>query len=588
MPGNDELFPGGEAPDKIALFQYLRSQGLDRNDAQAIVNRYHEPEQGGWGGSSDVEWTESQLETWLAAQPEIRGSGRDVRRPGDVTKGPLGELFTAAGVKTSHDPEVGGGGSTLFDKAGDMLLGRSTQAADEAVGRAQRTRDRFYKAGDIFFDSGPGMDPAALAQSLAVGVFTDAAGNPQVDPETGMPLEVTPQSLWQAIKGQTFDMGSLAMPRAGRKPRARAGFAGADDARIARINQIADERRSFITPSMAMAVLGNMDDDDVIKLQQQLWEAGLFGEVPPSWGVADETTRKAYMALFAEASLTPDDPIDRVLARLTDEAVSRGLNGGGTGEQPQTPAFKPEVASKESLSQMIDTMSQELLGRFATDEEKGKLIGSLQSKEIETQRAQYDRDVAEATGGGGSAGSAGGPGGGIDAFMNAIAGRESGGDYNAVNSSSGASGKFQIMPANWGPWAEQAGLGRNAPRTPENQERVAKHVMTQYYERFGNWRDVAIAWFAGPGAVGKAGAESRSDGNMTVRDYANDVMNRMGSSGGGAGAGAAAGQGFSPIETFDPQAEAQAALKAADPTGYEGHAFAGRAGDFFGLLQGLV
>jgi hypothetical protein len=562
---NTELWPDGHAPDKAELIQYLRAKGLDMNAARAIADRYHAPEQGSlMSGSSDVEWTESRLKLWVEGQSEWRS------RNYDPSQGPFG-LFGAAGTPSQR--------VEVDDQA---RLDRATQVADEAAGRANRVRDRFYKAGvSAGFDSGPAMDPGALAQSLAVGVFTDSSGNPVIDPETGVAQEVTPQTLWAAIKGQTFDMGSMAMPRAGRKPHPRAGREGADDARLARLEMVADERRSFITPSMAMAILGNMDDDQVITLQQQLWEAGLFGETPPSWGVADETTRKAYMALFAEASLTPDDPIDRVLARLTDEAVTRGTNGGGAGDN-QTPAFKPEVASKETLSALIDDMAQKLLGRFATDDEKDSLISNLQTKEVDTQRQQYDRDVAAATGGGG-------PAGGIDAFMNAIAGRESGGDYNARNASSGASGKFQIMPANWGPWAERAGLGRNAPRTPANQEIVAKHVMTEYYQRFGNWRDVAIAWFAGPGAVGAPGAERRSDGNMTVRQYADDVMSRMAAGGGDSGSAGGVGSAVGgAIETFDPQAEAQAALKAQDPAGWQGHEFASRAPEFFGLLQGVV
>lgn len=567
MPGNTELFPDGAPPDKAELLQYLvHTVGLTTSDAREVANRYHPPEAGGAGGSSEVNWTESRLKIWLEAQPEVsspKGQGRGI----------LSDLPGAM------HPEA------VQQRADDARLADATFVADEAAGRANRVRDRFYKAGtSAGFDAGPAMDPAALAQSLAIGVFTDASGNPKIDPETGQPLEVTPLTLWGAIKGQTFDMGSLAMPRA-RRPRPPAGRRGEEqDARQAGLNRVVDERRSFITPSMAMALLGSMDDDQVIKIQQQLWEAGLFGETPPSWGVADETTRKAYMALFAEASLTPEDPIDRVLARLTDEAVTRGTNGGGTGDN-QLPAFKPEVASKESLSMMIDEMAQKLLGRFATDEEKGSLISSLQTKEVDTQRAQYDRDVAAATSG---AGGGGGPVGGIDAFMNAIAGRESGGDYNARNASSGASGKFQIMPSNWGPWAERAGLGRNAPRTPANQEIVAKHVMTEYYQRFGNWRDVAIAWFAGPGAVGAPGAERRSDGNMTVRAYADDVMSRMAAQGAGDGGGGAGSAVGGAIETFDPQAEAQAALRAADPAGWQGHEFASRAPEFFGLLQGVV
>jgi hypothetical protein len=108
--------------------------------------------------------------------------------------------------------------------------------------------------------------------------------------------------------------------------------------------------------------------------------------------------------------------------------------------------------------------------------------------------------VADASGGAGFSGQGGDD---VDSFMARIAGQESGGNYNAVNKSSGAHGKFQIMPANWGPWAKEAGLGANAPKTPENQDKVARFKMQQYYNQFGDWDLVAKAWYSGPGNVHK-------------------------------------------------------------------------------------
>ena len=85
----------------------------------------------------------------------------------------------------------------------------------------------------------------------------------------------------------------------------------------------------------------------------------------------------------------------------------------------------------------------------------------------------------------------------VDSFMQRLAGVESGGNYSATNKRTGASGKYQIMPSNWAPWAQEAGLA-GAARTPENQERVAKYKMQQYYNQFKDWRAVAVAWYAGP------------------------------------------------------------------------------------------
>lgn len=117
-------------------------------------------------------------------------------------------------------------------------------------------------------------------------------------------------------------------------------------------------------------------------------------------------------------------------------------------------------------------------------------------------------------------------GGDIDAFMRAIGGQESGGSYDATNASSGAHGKFQIMPANWPSWSREAGLGENAPQTPENQEKVARFKMQQYYDQFGSWDKVAKAWYSGPGNVDKN--VSGGPGYPDSDTYAKDIASRMG------------------------------------------------------------
>ena len=132
---------------------------------------------------------------------------------------------------------------------------------------------------------------------------------------------------------------------------------------------------------------------------------------------------------------------------------------------------------------------------------------------------------------------------GINAFMRAISGQESDGNYDLTNTDSGAAGAFQIMPDNWATWAQDAGLSPDAPMTPENQDRVARNKMLEYYNKFGNWRDVAIAWYAGEGAVGYSEeAKNRpqySNGNEypSINAYADSVMSRFQNAGGGESGG---------------------------------------------------
>ena len=120
---------------------------------------------------------------------------------------------------------------------------------------------------------------------------------------------------------------------------------------------------------------------------------------------------------------------------------------------------------------------------------------------------------------------------GREAFINAIAGQESGGNYNAENSDTGAYGKYQIMPSNWPAWAEEAGIGADAEMTPENQEIVARYKLGEYYDKYGA-RGAAIAWYAGEGALDYSEeALNRKQGKgdePSINEYADSVLARMG------------------------------------------------------------
>ena len=121
---------------------------------------------------------------------------------------------------------------------------------------------------------------------------------------------------------------------------------------------------------------------------------------------------------------------------------------------------------------------------------------------------------------------------GKEAFINAIAGQESGGSYDAENGDTGAYGKYQILPSNWPEWAEEAGIGADAPRTPENQEIVARFKLGQYYDKYGA-RGAAIAWYGGEGALNYSDeALNRKQGDNgeypSINEYADEVLGRMG------------------------------------------------------------
>lgn len=99
----------------------------------------------------------------------------------------------------------------------------------------------------------------------------------------------------------------------------------------------------------------------------------------------------------------------------------------------------------------------------------------------------------------------------LQAFMAAIRRLESGsfdGNYGAIGPYTGrmgnARGAYQIMSANWDSWAREAGIAGAYWGSKEAQDHVAEFKFRQYYERFGSWELVAVAWFGGPGAAARA------------------------------------------------------------------------------------
>ncbi|MFI5292402.1 MAG: hypothetical protein ACHQ02_06015, partial [Candidatus Limnocylindrales bacterium] len=65
------------------------------------------------------------------------------------------------------------------------------------------------------------------------------------------------------------------------------------------------------------------------------------------------------------------------------------------------------------------------------------------------------------------------------------------------NASSGAYGKYQIMPSNWPSWALRYLGSASAKPTPANQEMVAAAKFRSLYASLDSWRRVAYWWLTG-------------------------------------------------------------------------------------------
>lgn len=120
------------------------------------------------------------------------------------------------------------------------------------------------------------------------------------------------------------------------------------------------------------------------------------------------------------------------------------------------------------------------------------------------------------------------------ALLQAISGKESGGNYGAVNKDSGALGKYQIMPSNLGGtgsgWDYDA-LGRDVSTqeflsNPRIQERIARHRLRNYYKQHGV-EGAASAWYSGDPNKWKT-SKGPQGSYPSIYSYVMDILNRMG------------------------------------------------------------
>lgn len=110
----------------------------------------------------------------------------------------------------------------------------------------------------------------------------------------------------------------------------------------------------------------------------------------------------------------------------------------------------------------------------------------------------------------------------LDRFLSALGQVESGGIYTARNPSSGAYGKYQIMPASWAAWAKAYLGSSSAPPTPKNQETVARRKVTVLYGWLDTWPTVAHWWLTG------SSERNANRWSSYSRSYVAKIMNLMG------------------------------------------------------------
>jgi hypothetical protein len=120
---------------------------------------------------------------------------------------------------------------------------------------------------------------------------------------------------------------------------------------------------------------------------------------------------------------------------------------------------------------------------------------------------------------------------GLERFLYALGQVESGGSYTARNTTSGAYGKYQIMPASWAAWANVYLGSSTAPQTPTNQEIVAHRKVTALYNWLDAWPTVAHWWLTGSSernaSLWSSYSRSYVDRVMTIYRATSDVTGSL-------------------------------------------------------------
>ena len=135
----------------------------------------------------------------------------------------------------------------------------------------------------------------------------------------------------------------------------------------------------------------------------------------------------------------------------------------------------------------------------------------------------------------------------IDIYLKALLMQESSGNYQVLHTPSiiedfatgkpirvQALGGYGILDINWDNWAKEAGFEGADWHDPKAQDAVAKFKAQQYFNKYGSWDAVSVAWFAGAGKAnelvnnGTINYDLADANGQTIKDYVDEMNTKIG------------------------------------------------------------
>jgi septal ring factor EnvC (AmiA/AmiB activator) len=189
-------------------------------------------------------------------------------------------------------------------------------------------------------------------------------------------------------------------------------------------------------------------------------------------GYDDLSTRSDYLQALHDADLRVADKV----ASLRDQVAGHvhqvaDLKQQSDAEAQQLSSAKTSFeASQQAANQSADAVASARAGTQASLSDAEGQVSQLEQEQQQEQAAQQQQQQSSSgSSGSGSPAYLGGP----YSIPTYIVMCESGGNYHALNASSGAGGAYQILPSTWRAYGGE-GAPQDAPK--EEQDRIAAEI----------------------------------------------------------------------------------------------------------------
>lgn len=270
-------------------------------------------------------------------------------------------------------------------------------------------------------------------------------------------------------------------------------------------NKVADNDMTNTTNTINKFVRGQFEDSAMKALDMNVQNISNNAVVNASPDAFDDAMKQVSGSVAAQLSnLGYDDNTIRLQVKKAQQSIATTMIEKKMADDDLDGASK--IINQVAMSGLID--EEKIMGYRQKVRNASMVLATSDDSKIDSIIGEFDpndpdlltkvTDKLYNDGFGKVAGSTGTIT--KEAFIKAVSSNESGDQANIVNPDTGAYGLFQIMPENWAPWSEEAGLAGADISDANAQRKVAAFKLGQYIDKYGV-EGAAVAWYAGEGTA---------------------------------------------------------------------------------------